>query len=200
MTELSKEGQKVVQKLREKIEVIYEGDWDVTLKIPKFGIIGEKWEIKSSKKVDHLECAISQGMKYEIPNRQWNRDGDPVLIGLPVFKKVKKNTDKLEGEWKDGNMFNGKFRNVLPAGEYLVEARAHTRNAGEEVVVKGIIQVVKDKKDLKKVKIPKEEKHEYTFDKKEDVTVVTDEGKYTKVEGKSAKIEKLDESEDFNAW
>ncbi len=149
------------QKLYDRVEIEHDDncpkDWDVNITIPKYGIIGEEWEIKTSKPVKKIHLICSNSIKFGNPDPIWKPQGKHKLyVGGTIFNKTVENTDTLKGEWKSGRRFNGEFRNLLQAGEYFFEVTASDKGAGEVVLVRTILQVVKEKGDLKDLKKPVE--------------------------------------------
>ena len=131
--------------LRKAPEITYANDnhkW-VEIELPESGVIGEKYKIKVSEKVPSLEIALSQDIRFEIVDKLWRPDEPPQLFGKPLRIEKLKNVDKFEGVWEEITRVAGKAFNTLPAGEYLLEARANSNESWQETTVRRIVNVVK---------------------------------------------------------
>jgi len=140
-----KEGEKLIEKLRKETEISrgVEDKPFVDIEIPLSGKLGESFEIRVPEKVNLLEVVVSDDVIYEIKNKVWNRGGDREIFGRPVFMKKAKNVDVIKLSWEDPQPYHDTTFNALPAGEYLIEARASNQEEWQETVVKRIINVKK---------------------------------------------------------
>ncbi len=131
--------------LRKAPEITYADDnqkW-VEIELPESGVIGEKYKIKLSRKVPILEIALSHDIRFEIVDKLWRPDEPPQLFGKPLRIEKLKDVDKFEGVWEEISIAAGKEFNSLPAGDYLLEVRAHSNESWQETTARRIIKVVK---------------------------------------------------------
>ncbi len=113
----------------------------VKIEIPKSGIIGEKFEVKVSKKVPNLDVAISDKINFEVVNKVWAKESPAQLYGTPFIIEKLKDVDKYEGVWHNPAFAAGKEFNALQEGEYLLEVRAYGTEAWQDTTVRIILKV-----------------------------------------------------------
>ena len=131
--------------LRKAPEITYANKnhkW-VEIELPTSGVTGEKYKIKVSEKVPTLEIAISANIKFEKVDKLWRPNEPPELFGIAFKIEKLKNVDKFEGVWEEIARAAGKEFNSLHAGEYLIEARANSKESWQETTVRRIIKLVK---------------------------------------------------------
>ena len=131
--------------LRKAPEITYADDnqkW-VEIKLPESGVLGEKYKIKLSRKVPILEIALSHDIRFEIVDKLWRPDEPAQLFGKPLRIEKLEDVDKFEGVWEEISIAAGKEFNSLPAGDYLLEVRAHSNESWQETTARRIIKVVK---------------------------------------------------------
>ena len=115
----------------------------VKIELPASGVIGEKFQIKVSKKVPHLEFAISDKINFQVIDKVFGKHNPPQLYGTPFIVEKLKDVDKFEGKWHNPAFAAGKEFNALQEGDYLIEARAYGKEAWHDTTVRRIIKLTK---------------------------------------------------------
>lgn len=157
--------------------IIYEydqGQWDIKVDFPKYGVKGKEWKVKTNKKVNEISVRASNDLIFDrVPSMSLG--GTPkreLMFGSLIIDVTGKDTDEVKGEWKTGRNFNGKFQNLLLTGDYLFEINITGNEANEQVTIKMIIPIVETEDDLKNVEIPKSNENA-SYDKNVNLVEVT---------------------------
>ncbi|KKM94767.1 hypothetical protein LCGC14_1195040 [marine sediment metagenome] len=137
--------EKAKEKLRAEQETVHE-DPDkpyVDIKIPATGVVGKTCNIKFSEKVPFAQVAISQRIEWKKRDK-YDLKAKPEMVCTAFFIQDYEDVKEIKVTWEDIGYFKEKAVNNLMAGEYLVEARAYTKQAYEETNAKRLVQVSKD--------------------------------------------------------
>jgi len=134
------------QKLRDSKETIYANPLKpyIDISLPKSGKVGEYYVIKFSEKAPKVEVAVSQDIQWKRADK-YDRQSKPELICKPFILESFKNVKEVKVLLADMGIFAGKPKNFMPAGEYMIEARAWSTGSGQETNVKMLINITKDK-------------------------------------------------------
>ena len=132
------------QKLRERQETIHEDPKKpyVTIEIPETGKIGGECLVKFSKTVPKAQLAISQDIQWKRRDK-YDLKAKPEIVCRAFIIEEKKNTDHISSKWEDVGIVAQVPTNLLLEGEYMVEARAYSTEAGEETTARRIVRVTK---------------------------------------------------------
>ncbi len=110
----------------------------VEIELPKSGVVGEKYKINVSKKVPHLEFALSDNIKFELIDKVFGKDVPPQLFGVAFKIEKLKDVDKFEGVWENIASAAGKTFNAMQAGDYLFEVS--TLSGSDSTVLNSILK------------------------------------------------------------
>lgn len=113
----------------------------VKIELPKSGVVGEKFQVKVSRKVPNLQVVISDKINFEIVDKVSAKHLPAQLFGVPFMIEDLKDVDKYDGNWINEYDHLGKKLNALTAGDLLLEVRAYGTAAWHETTVRRIIKV-----------------------------------------------------------
>ncbi len=139
--------EEVKQKLRDEQENEYANPDKiyVTMKIPIGQKVGDKCTIKFSDEVPKAQVAVSQNISWAKRDK-YDKASKPELISKAfILDEHKAKGDKMLKEvsfmWEDLGIIAQETRNLLKAGEYLVEVRAWNTGAGQETTVRRLVTI-----------------------------------------------------------
>lgn len=117
----------------------------VDIKIPTKNKVGDKCVIKFSKPVPKAQVAVSQDIQWKKRDK-WDKQSKPELVSHAfILDEHKAKGDKLLKEvsfvWEDIGVVSQERKNLLKAGEYLVEVRVWNNEAWEETNAKRLVEV-----------------------------------------------------------
>lgn len=117
----------------------------VEIKIPTNNKIGGKCIIKFSDGVPKAQVAVSQQIDWKKRDK-YDKESKPELISHAfILDEHKAKGDKMLKEvsfvWEDIGVIAQEKRNLLKAGEYLVEVRAWNNESWEETTARRLVKV-----------------------------------------------------------
>lgn len=134
------------QLLRDKQETIYTNPEHkyLDIEIPTKGKVGDKCVIKFSGNAPKVEVAVSEDIKWEKRDK-YDKLSKPELItrAFILDEHLKHNKDKVEFIWQDVGIISGEPKNMLRAGEYMVEVRVWDNESWEETIARRLITITK---------------------------------------------------------
>jgi hypothetical protein len=115
----------------------------VEIKIPETGKVGENCVIKFSEKVPLAQVVISANMKW-LKRDKYDKASKPELICKGFIIEEFKDVKEVKVPWEDMYPNKDGVKNLLKAGEYMVEARGWSKEAYKETTARRLVQVTKD--------------------------------------------------------
>lgn len=117
----------------------------IDIKIPTRHKVGDKCVIKFSKPVPKAQVAVSQDIQWKKRDK-YDKTAEPELISHAfILDEHKAKGGNMLTEvsfvWEDIGVVAQERKNLLKAGEYLVECRVWNNEAWEETTARRLVKV-----------------------------------------------------------